>query len=71
MTLWVGRDGQVITIHGNVGLNVKIQDSWVAEYSVSEHYAHLRHFWGQLGDALNEAEQAATAEVHEAEPGGF
>lgn len=59
MTLWVSRDGQKVTIHGNNGLDVKVEDSRVASYAVTEHWGHLRHFWGQLGAVLEEAEQAA------------
>ena len=61
MTLWVNRDGETVTIHGNVNLNVKVENSRVSEFSVSEHYQHLRHFWGQLGSALDEAEKPAEA----------
>lgn len=58
MTLWVSRDGQTVAIHGNINLNVDIQGSRVREYAITEEAAHLRHFWGQLGHALDEAEQA-------------
>jgi hypothetical protein len=63
VTLWVSRDGQTVTIHGNLGLGVKIQDSRVQEYTVTEHFQHLRHFWGQLGHALDEAEKPAEQEA--------
>ena len=59
MTLWVSRDGEKVTIHGNTNLDVRVQDSRVSEFAVREHYAHLRHFWGQLGAQIEEAEQAA------------
>ena len=59
MTLWANRDGQAVTIHGNIGLDVSIQNGHVAQYSISEHAAHVRSFWGQLGRILDEAEQAA------------
>jgi hypothetical protein len=55
MTLWVTRDGQEVTIHGNVGLDVKIEKSQVHNFTVSEHAAHLHHFWGELGRHLEEA----------------
>lgn len=57
MTLWVNRDGRIVTIHGNVGLNVDVQASRVAQFSVSEDAAHLRGFHGQLGEILDEAEK--------------
>lgn len=69
MTLWVSRDGEAVTIHGNTGLDVKIQGSRVSEYAVSEHFMHLRSFWGQLGKVLSEAEAAAVARTEQAEGG--
>jgi hypothetical protein len=63
MTLWVSRDGQKVTIHGNTGLDVKVEESRVTSFAVSEHYGHLRHFWGQLGVVLQEAEQDAADQV--------
>jgi hypothetical protein len=60
MTLWVTRDGQSVTIHGNIGLDVNIAASAVREFAVTEHAAHLRHFHGELGKVLDEAEQPAT-----------
>ena len=63
MTLWANRDGQAVTIHGNIGLSVSVRDSRVAEYSISENAAHVRSFWGQLGRLLDEAEQESREEV--------
>ena len=57
MTLWVSRDEQKITIHGNTGLDVSVKDSRVSEYAVSEHYKHLRSFWHSLGEELHRAEE--------------
>jgi hypothetical protein len=74
MTLWVGREGQQVTIHGNIGLDVKVQAGMVREFAVNEHASHLRHFWGQLGKALEEAEAELNPPplaVHEPGPGGF
>lgn len=76
MTLWASRDGQAVTIHGNIGLGVKIEASRVAEYTISEDAGHLRSFWGSLGKLLEEAEAEARSgtdigPVHEPEPGGF
>jgi hypothetical protein len=61
MTLWVSRDDQTVAIHGNINLNVRIEGSRVMEYSITEEATHLRHFWGELGHALDEAEKPADA----------
>ena len=71
MTLYAARDGQKITIHGNNGLGVRIQESRVAEFTVNEDWRHLRGFWGQLGDLIREAEAESGQDVHEPEQGGF
>ncbi len=63
MTLWVSRDEQTITIHGNIGLHVAIENSSVREFAVSEHAGHLRHFHSQLGQILDEAEKAQNKEA--------
>lgn len=60
MTLHVTRDGQKVTIHGNLGLAVRVENSRVSDFSVSEDKGHLRHFWGQLGRVLEEAEVEAS-----------
>lgn len=57
MTLWVNRDGQAVTIHGNIGLDVKVQNGRVTEYVISEDAGHVRSFWSQLGKVLDEAER--------------
>lgn len=59
MTLHVTRDGQRVMIHGNIGLQVRVENSRVSDFSVSEDKVHLRHFWGQLGRVLEEAEAEA------------
>jgi len=62
MTLWASRDGQTVTIHGNTGLGAVVRDSRVAEFSVSEHVLqHLKHFWGQLGVLIEQAEAESRA----------
>lgn len=66
MTLWANRDGQAVTIHGNIGLNVDVQDSRVAQYSISENAGHVRGFWSQLGKLLDEAEQEAKEAANDA-----
>ena len=74
MTLWVTRDGQKIVIHGNVNLSVRMEHGQVHEWSVHEHYMHLKHFAGtlleQIKEAEHEAEEAAKPAA-EAEPGEF
>jgi hypothetical protein len=61
MTLWASRDGQKVTIHGNNGLDVKVQDSRVQEFGVTEDAQHVQHFWGQLGELLEQAKQERAA----------
>jgi predicted CoA-binding protein len=61
MTLWVTRDGQKVAIHGNINLDLELRGSRVQEYIINEDAAHVRSFWGQLGAALEEAEQEAKA----------
>lgn len=65
MTLCATRDGQAVKIHGNIGLDVRVQDSRVAEYTINEHAAHVRSFWGQLGRILDEAEAELKAQQEE------
>jgi len=64
VTLWANRDGQAVTIHGNIGLSVTVQDGRVTQYAVSEDAAHVRSFWGQLGKLLDEAEIEKQASVN-------
>lgn len=72
MTLWASRDGQKVTIHGNINLDVKIQGSQVAEFAVTEDAQHVKHLWGSLGKLIEDAEaEAAPQPVHEPERGGF
>lgn len=70
MTLRASRDGQKITIHGNANLDVAVTAGRVTWFAVTEDAAHVKHFWGQLGVLLEQAE-AALEPVHEAEHGGF
>jgi hypothetical protein len=64
VTLWANRDGQAVTIHGNIGLSVTVQGGQVAQYTISEDAAHVRSFWGQLGKLLDEAETEKQASVN-------
>jgi hypothetical protein len=59
MTLWVTRDGQNVTIHGNVNLKADVRDSRVQDWSVTEHAVHVKGFWGQLGREIDAAEAEA------------
>lgn len=71
MTLHVTRDGQTVTIHGNIGLHAHVEGSRVVDFAISEERMHLRSFWGQLGRVLDEVERdAADAIVAAAEPEG-
>jgi hypothetical protein len=70
MTLYVTREGQKVTIHGNNGLGVDLKNSRVQSFTVDEDWQHLRSFWGDLGDRIREAEAEANA-VHEPQQGGF
>ena len=56
MTLWVARDGQKVTIHGNINLDVNVRNSGVVDYQINEDASHVRSFWASLGRALDEAE---------------
>ena len=71
MTLWASRDGQAVTIHGNLGLGVKIQDSRVGEYTIDEGIGQMRALWGSLGKLIEEADAEAAQPVANPEPGGF
>ena len=63
MTLWASRDGQKVAIHGNIGLDVRVLNGRVAEYAVNEDAAHVRSFWSQLGQLLDQVEADQKAEV--------
>jgi hypothetical protein len=63
VTLWASRDGQKVVIHGNIGLDVRVQNGQVAEYAVHEDAAHVRGFWTNLGALLDQAEADQKAEV--------
>lgn len=68
MTLWTTRDGQKVTIHGNVNLNVDVRESKVTEFGVTEHASHMKHFWSQLGREIEAAEAEAAAAADAAGP---
>ena len=58
MTLQVFRNGQ----------RVLIQGSQLQDFTISASIEDLRRFWGQLGEAIQQAEAEA---VHEPQQGGF
>jgi hypothetical protein len=47
-----------------------VRDSRVTEWAVTEHAAHVRHFWSQLGREIDAAEaEARPAEVDAVDAG--
>lgn len=58
MTLHATRNGQRITIHGNLGLDLAVRDGQVSDFHVTDPggLEHYRHFWGQLGRLIEEAD---------------
>jgi hypothetical protein len=56
MTLQAKRDGQNITLTGNIGLDVEIRNSGVSNFAVTENAQHVRHVWARLGKLLDEAD---------------
>lgn len=67
MTLHATRDGQAIAIHGNVGVDLEVRNSQLAGVHIKENAQHVRHFWHQLGNLLNEAETEAKVAAGHAE----
>lgn len=64
MTLHATRDGQAITIHGNTGVSMHMENSVLHHARITETAQHVRHFWGYLGTLLDEAEKA-TADLEQ------
>ena len=56
MTLHATRDGQNITIHGNTGVNVLIENSRLTRTEITENAQHVEYFCEQLTRLLNEAQ---------------
>lgn len=58
MTMYATREGQKISIHGNLGLDVKVHNGQVSEFHVSDPAGleHVRSLWGSLGRLLGEAD---------------
>lgn len=50
MTFWASREDN------SDHVNVQVTSSNVT-VKIQEHYMHLRHFWGELGKLLDEAEK--------------
>jgi hypothetical protein len=59
MTLHATRDGEKITIGGNLHADLVVQDSRVTQVSITEDVMHVRHFWSQLGRLLHTPEDRA------------
>jgi len=56
MTLHATREGGGTTIHGNLHVDLAVQDGRVTQVGITEDAQHVRHFWSQLGRLLAEAE---------------
>jgi hypothetical protein len=57
------REGQQITVHANCGISLVIDGGTYVHVEIKEHYAHLRHFAGQLLQMVEAAEKEALAEL--------
>ena len=57
MTLHASRNGQEVTIHGNIHLDLELKDGLVRQFSVTEDAAHVRSFHKQLGELLDKAQE--------------
>lgn len=56
MTLHATRDGQAITVNGNTGVEVLVQNSHVTHVKITETAQHVRHFHKHLGELLDAAD---------------
>jgi hypothetical protein len=67
--MYATREGQKVTIHGNLGLDVRVANGQVQEFSVTDPAgpAQLRSLWSSLGHVLDEAEKEAREAASEAE----
>jgi hypothetical protein len=59
MTLHATREGEKVTIHGNIHLDVKVTDGRVFEFAVTEDARHVKGLWGQLGNLLHTPQDRA------------
>ena len=55
MTLYATRSGQAITVNGNTGVEVLVQNSQLAHVKITETAQHVEHFHAQLGQLLADA----------------
>jgi hypothetical protein len=62
VTLHATRDGENITIHGNTGVHVLVENSHLAKASITEHAHHVRYFHAELGKLLDAAEGKTLAD---------
>jgi hypothetical protein len=60
MTLHATRDGQKITVNGNTGVEVLVQNSHLSHVKITEDARHVRYFHTQLGELLDAADQERT-----------
>lgn len=56
MTLHATREGKNITVHGNTGVTVLVENSHVQHARITENHQHVKYFHAQLGKLLDEAE---------------
>lgn len=61
MTLHVTRSGQKVTINGNTGVDLHMENSQLHHVRITEDAQHARWFYNQLGQALDEADAERTA----------
>jgi hypothetical protein len=55
MTLHATREGQVITVHGNTGTEILVQNSNLVHARIREDARHVEGFHAQLGALLADA----------------
>ena len=63
MTLHATRDGQKITVHGNVGTEVLVQGGHVQHVRITENAQHVRFFHDQIGKLLDAADEERDAQA--------
>lgn len=63
MTVHATRSGQRVTINGNTGVGLLVENSQLQHVRITEDAQHLRWFHEQLGRLLDEADaERATAQ---------
>ncbi len=56
MTLHATRQGKNITVNGNTGVEVLVQNGHVSHVKITEDYQHVKYFHTQLGSLIEQAE---------------